>query len=230
MMLRDDAQWLVSRDAVDLNPESLTEPARLLLQTLERERALFFGDLLRLTRLSPGEVEDSLWELVAAGLVTADGFENIRALIDPKRRRGDSRLRQSRPRHAAGRWALVPREASCAGAAEKWAEQLMKRWGVLMRDLLAQESGNPPWRDLLPVLRRMEAQGQIRGGRFIAGFTGEQFAKPEAIDLLRAVRRESASPEIIDVTASDPLHLAGIILPGPRVSRLAASYQPVAAG
>jgi ATP-dependent Lhr-like helicase len=101
----------------------------------------------------------------------------------------------------------------------KFAAQLLLRWGVLFRDLLARESVSPPWRELLPVLRRMEAQGEIRGGRFVEGFTGEQFARPEAIDLLRAVRREQTSePLELDIAPADPLNLVGIILPGPRIS------------
>jgi ATP-dependent helicase Lhr and Lhr-like helicase len=98
---------------------------------------------------------------------------------------------------------------------------LLLRWGVLFRDLLAREAVAPPWRDLLPVLRRMEAQGEIRGGRFVAGFTGEQFARPEAVDLMRAVRRsESADYDAAAVGPADPLNLAGIVLPGARVSVL----------
>ena len=178
-------------------------------------------DLARAAKRLPSETEDALWELVAAGLVTADGFENVRALIDPKRRRGEGRGRNSRPRHSAGRWALVSREAGADERVAKWAEQLLTRWGVLLRDLLAREAGAPPWRDLLPVLRRMEARGQIRGGRFVAGFTGEQFARPEALDLLRSVRRAGEELELKDVPSADPLNLTGIILPGARVSPLA---------
>jgi ATP-dependent Lhr-like helicase len=106
---------------------------------------------------------------------------------------------------------------------EKWAEQLLTRWGVVLRDLLAREAGAPAWRDLLPVLRRMEARGQIRGGRFVAGPTGEQFARPEALDLLRALRRNREPVEMTDIPSADPLNLTGIILPGPRVSPLATS-------
>jgi ATP-dependent Lhr-like helicase len=103
---------------------------------------------------------------------------------------------------------------------EKWAEQLLSRWGVLLRDLLTREAGAPPWRDLLPILRRMEARGQIRGGRFVSGFTGEQFARPEALDLLRAIRRAGDPHPATEVPSADPLNLTGIILPGSRVSPL----------
>jgi ATP-dependent Lhr-like helicase len=176
------------------------------------------------------EVEDGLWELVAAGIVTADGFENLRALVDPKRRRGEGRARHARPRHAAGRWALVRHGAGVSAPEARalfFADQLLERWGVIFRDLLARESLAPPWRDLLPVLRRKEAQGEIRGGRFVAGFAGEQFARPEALDLLRAIRRsDSDTEEQPQIPNSDPLNLAGIILPGPRVSTLLRGFQP----
>jgi ATP-dependent Lhr-like helicase len=212
-LLREDAAWLMGSMP---GRGSLSEAGREVLAALEAERALFFGDLTRLTRRLPSEVEDALWELVAAGLATADGFENLRALIDPKRRGG----RRGRPRHAAGRWALAPHGTDSPDRIENWATQLLARWGVLLRDLLAREAGAPAWRDLLPVLRRMEARGQIRGGRFVAGFTGEQFARPEALDLLRVVRR-SGDADMLQVPMADPLNLTGIILPGARVSPLA---------
>ncbi|HET8549234.1 MAG TPA: DEAD/DEAH box helicase [Bryobacteraceae bacterium] len=222
LLLRQDADWLWGGQAVGAGSQVLSSAAREVFAALEKERALFFGDLVRLTRRLSSEVEDALWELVAAGLVTADGFENLRALIDPKRRRGEGRGRQARPRQSAGRWALVPRApVGAADRVEKWAEQLLLRWGVLLRDLLAREAGAPPWRDLLPVLRRMEARGQIRGGRFVAGFTGEQFARPEALEVLRAIRRAGATAETTDIPTADPLNLTGIILPGARVSPLA---------
>jgi ATP-dependent Lhr-like helicase len=167
-------------------------------------------------------VEDGLWELVAAGLVTADGFENLRSLVDPKRRRGEGKGRSARPRHAAGRWALLRTAAPTAAAShEAFANQLLLRWGVVFRDLLARETLAPAWRDLLVVLRRMEARGEIRGGRFVSGLVGEQFARNEAIDLLRGLRRSEESMEALTVATADPLNLAGIILPGARVSALA---------
>jgi ATP-dependent Lhr-like helicase len=224
--LREDAEWLV--ESAPTTPEGLSHAGREVFDALTKHGASFFNDLVRLTRRLASEVEDALWELTAAGLVTADGFENLRALIDPKRRSGQGRASKHRPRHAAGRWALVMRAPSSLTGDDRirrHATQLLLRWGVLFRDLLARESVTPPWRELLPILRRMEAQGEIRGGRFVAGFTGEQFARPEAIDLLRAVRRSEntgiSAP--IDVSPSDPLSLTGIILPGPRVSALTAA-------
>jgi ATP-dependent Lhr-like helicase len=182
-------------------------------------------DLRLATGRLASEVEDALWELVAAGLVTADGFENLRSLIDPKRRRGEGRGRTSRPRHAAGRWALLPHNSAADPAAmdaavEKFARQLLRRWGVVFRDLIARETLAPAWRDLLVALRRMENRGEIRGGRFVEAFVGEQFALPEALDLLRAVRRDGKTSDDIELAAADPLNLSGILLPGPRLSAL----------
>ncbi len=218
--LREDADWLIAAPAPAIETESLSHAGCDVLEALSDRGASFFGDLVRSTKRLASEVEDALWELTAGGLVTADGFENLRALIDPKRRRGEGRGRLARPRHAAGRWARVTHEASTLTREERarrHAQQLLLRWGVLFRDMLARETVSPPWRDLAPVLRRMEAQGEIRGGRFVAGFTGEQFARPEAIDLLRAVRRAGADT-LDDAPPADPLNLTGIILPGARVN------------
>ncbi|MDP8979207.1 MAG: DEAD/DEAH box helicase, partial [Acidobacteriota bacterium] len=232
IFLRESSDWLAAADPVAKAP-TLSHPAREVLTQIEQRGASFFADLVRATSRLASEVEDGLWELVAAGLVTADGFENLRALVDPKRRRGEGRGRLARPRHAAGRWALVRHPANTvSNEARAWAfaDQLLARWGVLFRDVLARESLAPPWRDLLPVLRRKEAQGEIRGGRFVSGFSGEQFARPEALDLLRAIRRSaSQADEQLEVANADPLNLAGIILPGPRVNTLARSFiEPLA--
>jgi ATP-dependent Lhr-like helicase len=180
-------------------------------------------ELAKTTGLLMSQVEDALWELAAAGLVTADGFENLRALVDPKRRRGEGSARFKMPRHAAGRWALLEHPASGSSSderAEAFARQLLLRWGVIFRDLLARETLAPPWRDLLVALRRMEARGEIRGGRFVSGFLGEQFARAEAVDLLRSVRR-SAPDMALKIPAADPLNLVGIVVPGARISPLA---------
>ena len=129
---------------------------------LESHGASFFNELVRATGRLASEVEDGLWELVAGGLVTGDGFENVRALIDPKRRRGEGRGRSARPRHAAGRWALLNRDQVSTDI-EFFAGQLLDRWGVVFRDVLARETLAPPWRSLLVVLRQWEARGEVRG-------------------------------------------------------------------
>jgi ATP-dependent Lhr-like helicase len=204
LFLREDAGWLLPGPAVET--PTLSHPAQAVYQHIISRGASFFADLSRATGRLASEVEDALWELVAAGLVTADGFENLRSLIDPKRRRGEGRGRTARPRHAAGRWALLRQgEAPPEVPAEPFARQLLARWGVVFRDLAARESLAPPWRNLLVALRRMEARGEIRGGRFIAGSAGEQFALPEALDLLRAVRREAAAPALT-LGPADPLN------------------------
>jgi len=224
LFLREDADWIMGATGPG-DPSALSHPAKDVLLALERNGASFFIDLRRQTGRLASEVEDGLWELLAGGFVTADGFDNLRALIDPKRRSGEGRGGQKRPRHAAGRWALVRHTSHSVSREERvehFARQLLTRWGVLLRDLLVRETLSPPWRDLLPVLRRMEARGEIRGGRFVSGFTGEQFARPEAIELLRSMRRQAEKPDPVAVGNADPLNLTGIILPGPRVSRIAA--------
>jgi ATP-dependent Lhr-like helicase len=240
IFLREDAGWLLEQapqDSTPLEMTALSHPAREVFDALARRGASFLPDLAKATGRLTSEVEDGLWELTAAGLVTADGFENLRALIDPKRRRGEGRERLRRPRHAAGRWDLLHRSFESDGGGEAlrdpatagvpiprveaFARQLLRRWGVVFRDLVARETLAPPWRDLLMTLRRMEARGEIRGGRFVSGFLGEQFALPEAIEALRAIRRMDPGHLPLAVPAADPLNLSGILLPGPRISALA---------
>ena len=217
LFLREDANRLLSPASNQL--PLLSHPARDVLVALESHGASFFNELVRATGRLASEVEDGLWELVAAGLVTGDGFENVRALIDPKRRRGEGRGRSARPRHAAGRWALLNRDA-VATEIDFFATQLLDRWGVVFRDVLSRETLAPAWRDLLQVYRRMEARGEIRGGRFVSGFVGEQFARPEALDLLRHLRRSAKTGEQLEIAPADPLNLSGIVLPGPRTGAL----------
>ncbi len=242
IFLREDARWLVDlgqgRQEPSLFGLPLSHPAREVLEALTRLGASFMGELVRATRRLPSEIEDGLWELAAAGIVTADGFENLRALVDSKRRRGEGRDRLRRPRHAAGRWALLSpekqaappladgdstsrRDSHLAERADAFSKQLLLRWGVVFRDLLARETLAPPWRELLVSLRRMEARGEVRGGRFVAGFLGEQFARPDAVEALRATRRMDVPLGALRVSAADPLNLVGITTPGPRVSALA---------
>lgn len=194
IFLREDSSWLLAGPPPSagsvLGKAVLSHPAREVLTVLEARGASFFTDLTHATGRLASEVEDGLWELVAAGLVTADGFENLRALLDPKRRSGQGKGRMARPRHAPGRWALLRHTAPEPDAnVQRFANQLLQRWGVVFRDVAVKESIAPAWRDLLGALRRMESRGEIRGGRFVEAFLGEQFALPEALDLLRAIRR-----------------------------------------
>ena len=192
----------------------LSHQARDVFESLQKRGASFFVELVKSSGRLASEVEDALWELVAAGLVTADGFDNLRALLDPQRRARGTK----RPRHSAGRWALLDRAGAESTDVEFFAKLLLDRWGVVFRDLLSREPLAPAWRDLLVTFRRMEARGEIRGGRFISGFVGEQFARPEAVDLLRSVRRSQNMGEEVDVALADPLNLTGIVIPGPRTS------------
>jgi ATP-dependent helicase Lhr and Lhr-like helicase len=127
---------------------------------------------------------------------------------------------------ASGRWSLMPGQVAAGDRdelAEAVAEQLAARWGVVFRDVVARENLAVPWRDVLWAFRRMEARGTIRGGRFVTGFSGEQFAHPDAIDALKAVRRQARSGEVARISAADPLNLAGIVLPGPRIAAISAN-------
>jgi ATP-dependent Lhr-like helicase len=208
----------------------LSPSAQAIRRSLQERGASFFSELLHGTRLLASEVEDGLWELVAAGLVTADGFDNLRALIDPKRRRAEASDRNRRPRHVGGRWSLLRPDGSCplpAGSSvERVARQLLQRYGVVFRDLLLRESMVSAWRDLLVCYRRLELTGEIRGGRFVSGFTGEQFALPEALESLRAMKKRpgTAVQQDIKISAADPLNLAGVILPGPRIAAVPSNF------
>jgi len=169
---------------------------------------------VRGTKRLPSEVEEALWQLVAAGLVTADGFDALRSLIDAKRRLGEKGLR-ARPRSSSGRWTLLTSETERIEP-ESFARRLLERWGVVFRDVAIRETLTPPWREVLAALRRMEARGEIRGGRFVHGYVGEQFALPEAIEALRAARRNPDDTELVDVSDYDPLRIANALLPAQR--------------
>ena len=202
-------------------PESrgLSDNARQVLDFLRHRGASFFADIVRGTDKLKAEVETALWELVAAGVVTADGFDNLRSLIDPKRRAGQGSGRTARPRHSAGRWALLytDQTAERNRAVEATAWMLLKRYGIVFRDLLARESNLPKWREMQMAFRRLEDRGEIRGGRFVDGFLGEQFALPVAVESLRATRKMPATGESVTISAADPLNLVGILVPGERV-------------
>jgi ATP-dependent helicase Lhr and Lhr-like helicase len=235
---RDEGAWLLASfvdegKASPSNPlAGLSDVARDVSRSLHDDGASFFADLVRRTGHLPSEVENGLWELAAAGLVTADGFDNLRALMDPRRRRAEGRERSRRPRHAAGRWVLLRNTISARHSlAEQVARQLLRRYGIVFRDLLARESLALSWRDLLMVYRRLELQGEIRGGRFVSGFVGEQFALPEAVESLRALRKNGFGSGLeIKLSAVDPLNLAGIILKGPRVPAVPANFLVIKEG
>jgi len=207
---REDAETLIVARDGEANA-ALSHAAREVLEEIGRRGAPFFGDIVRGTKRLPSEVEEALWQLVAAGLVTADGFDALRSLIDAKRRLGEKGLR-ARPRSSSGRWTLLTAATERIDP-ESFARRLLERWGVLFRDVVARETLAPPWRELLRALRRLEARGEIRGGRFVAGYVGEQFALPEAIEALRAARRSADDSEVVEVSDYDPLRTANALLP-----------------
>ena len=200
-----------------------------MLGALRQRGALFPPDLESLTGRLPSEVEEALWDGVARGLVTADGFRAVRTLFARRAMQnapGRRRLRRGSQlsSRTAGRWSLLPEPpADCDpdDLAEAVAEQLAARWGVVFRDLLARENLAVPWREVLWALRRMEARGTICGGRFVHGFSGEQFAHPDAVGMLREIRKRPRTGETIVLSAADPLNLTGIVLPGPRIPAVA---------
>jgi ATP-dependent Lhr-like helicase len=230
LAIREDLPWLLQAARGDRQPPE-PGPGRTqdVLEALRRDGALFAADLITVTHRLPSEVAEGLWEAVARGLVTSDGFDAVRTLLHGRllaRSAHHHRLRKAGTRatsRAAGRWCLMPTAPATEDAdelAEALAEQLLARWGVVFRDLLARETFSVSWRDVLWALRRMEARGTIRGGRFVNGFSGEQYALPEAVDALRAVRKEELRGETITISAADPLNLLGIVLLGPRAPAL----------
>jgi ATP-dependent Lhr-like helicase len=229
LVVRDDLPWLLTAARGERQPAQ-PGPGRTrdVLDALAERGALFQPDIATLTGRLPTEVEEALWDGVARGLVTADGFRAIRTLLG---RRAAAASHGRRLRRAgrglatgsAGRWSLLPSAMAAEDPdelAEAVAEQLIARWGVVFRDLMTRENLAVSWRDLLWAMRRMEARGTIRGGRFVSGFSGEQFALPEAVDALRSVRKLKLTGERVTVSGADPLNLAGIVLPGPRVPAL----------
>ena len=209
------------------DPPAISARASKVVEYLKSHGASFYDEIVDATRLLRTEVEDVLAELVALGLVHSDSFAGLRALLTPSDRRkpigGGRRHRRTAlfGIEDAGRWALVRRPASFEHeheVVEHIADTLLRRYGVVFWRLLEREAlWLPPWRDLLRVLRRLEARGEIRGGRFVAGITGEQFALPEAVGLLRETRRAPPSSAWISLSAADPLNLVGSIVPGAKV-------------
>jgi ATP-dependent Lhr-like helicase len=211
LFARENADELIVRGGNER--DALSSAAREVLEEIGTRSAPFFADIVRGTKRLPAEVEDALWQLVAAGLVTADGFDALRSLADRKRRSGEKGLR-ARPRSSGGRWSLLTSETPRIDA-EAFARRLLARWGVLFRDVVvARETLAPPWREILVALRRMEARGEIRGGRFVAGYVGEQYALPDAIEALRSARRSNDETDIVTVAAYDPLAVTHGLMPG----------------
>jgi ATP-dependent Lhr-like helicase len=218
--VREESDWMIARHApLTAASRALSHVAREVLEYIRQRGASFFADIVRGIGQLKSEVETALWELVAAGLFTADGFDNLRALIDPKRRAGQGRGRKARPRHSTGRWSLLfsGEATDRAKALEAVCCVLLERYGVVFRELTLREEFPIKWRELLITFRRLEDRGEVRGGRFVDGFLGEQFALPVALESLRAARHLDPSGEVVTLSAADPLNLVGIVLPGERV-------------
>jgi ATP-dependent Lhr-like helicase len=227
-----------------LKPETeLSVAGRTLFDTLAHGGALFFSELVRRSGLLPSQVEEALSQLAALGLVTSDSFDGLRALLVPSHKRptfGRNIGKRGRKTNLAsiefaGRWSLLRTEvisqisgngaesSARDAAVEKFAQVLLGRYGVVFRRLLERESLPVTWYELGRIYRRWEARGEIRGGYFVGGIGGEQFALPEAIGLLRSIRKASPNGELIALSAADPLNLQGILTPGARIAALTAN-------
>jgi ATP-dependent Lhr-like helicase len=228
--LREDALWmdlcLARREIPEAHlTASLSDLANRARSYLGERGAMFPGDLARSLGASAAEAGHALWELVAAGLVTADGFDSLRVLVDSRRKKLFAApagiKRAARP--SAGRWSLL-RAPDAAEQSARWREAaiesachvLLRRYGVVFRDLMERETAMPKWRDLLGIFRRMEARGTVRGGRFVSGFGGEQFALPEALESLRAFRTRGPDTTSVTYSAADPMNLVDVVVPGER--------------
>lgn len=227
---RSDLEWLlqaarpgaVLADGPRPWPGDLSQAAADVIKVFERRGASFFNELQSGSRRLPVEVEDALWELLSRGLITADAVQNLRVLQSPKLRKRQRALQRGGP----GRWFLLQPQEQLEPAVleEKLAWQFLQRYGIVFRDLVVRESLSPPWRDLLQLYRRFEARGEVRGGRFLHGFSGEQFALPEALDVARAVRRAPHTGETLRIAAVDPLNLTGVVTAGARVASQLGKY------
>lgn len=204
-------------------PEGLSATAEKVLDVLKQWGASFFDDLQQQTGLLKTQLESALGELVAWGLVNSDQYQGLRAMITPQKTRQRSRRRavMHAPLAEGGRWSLIRppmQHEDESHRVEQVARTLLTRYGVVFRKLLERENGLPSWRDLLYVFRRLEARGEIRGGRFVQGFAGEHFALPEAVSLLRDQRKKQDTEQLITISSADPLNLTGIVTPGKRVT------------
>ena len=237
--LRPDLPWLMLAKRGEAAPDEPPHgPGRDVLDALCAHGAMFASDLPAVTGRLPAEVQEGLWDLVARGIVTSDGFGAVRSLFSrrddwarrhlPERRRIGLRpalasVRSGR-QPGEGRWALLAPGPGLRlppdELAERVASQLLSRWGVVFWDLACHEDLAVPWREVLWALRRFEARGVARGGRFVTGFAGEQYALPEALDELRHVSRSDRQAVPLRLSATDPLNLSSVILPGKRVPAL----------
>ncbi|HWP57780.1 MAG TPA: DEAD/DEAH box helicase [Candidatus Acidoferrales bacterium] len=229
-LLRDHLEYFlepVTRPWEEIG--ALSGPAQTVAHYLEERGASFLTDIARGTGLLKTQAEEALWELVARGLVTGDGIAGLRVLLKPQAKRLPRRRlrliaggRSAERLMPLGRWSLWRVQQSSAAGSEQatnfLARQLLSRYGVVFRELLLRESMKLSWRALVQVYRRWEAQGEIRGGRFVSGFVGEQYALPEAVEMLRAMRRAGQKGSTTIVCAADPLNMVGILTPGPRIS------------
>jgi ATP-dependent Lhr-like helicase len=221
--------WKSASSATAAERSGLSSTATSVFGDLSDYGASFFEQVAERTALLRTQLEQALAELVCAGLVTADSASGLRALLvsnqQDRRRRGRRRNRVNfNGMDEAGRWSVIHRDEPTRSERDSGAERialiLLKRYGVVFRRLMERETLLPPWRDLLIIYRKMEARGEVRGGRFVAGYTGEQFALPEAVGELRQVRRSDKDGELISVSATDPANLVGILTGGQKLPAL----------
>jgi ATP-dependent Lhr-like helicase len=231
-LVREERDWFLDAPAAPLEELSVLSPmASEVAGYLQRHGASFLADIARDTGLLKVKAEEALWELVARGVATGDGVAGLRVLLTPEQKRQGRRARlrvitggrTSERLMPVGRWSLwrAPHQAEELGQekrCEHQARQLLSRYGVVFRELLAREASAPSWRVLLQTYRRLEARGEIRGGRFVNGFVGEQFALPHAVDRLRAHRRSEVRHEAAIIAAADPLNLVGVLTAGAKIS------------
>ena len=234
MGLRASLPWLLQPQ--DESGSEIVGAARDVLDFLRERGASFLQDIAAGTQRLPSETEKALWQLAANGAVTTDGFNPVRSMVDgtTRRVRRSGRSRRGAPRRSlSSRWSLldsaVPVRVGDASAGNDEKDirargmQLLQRYGVVFPEVLRRDALAPRWRELAGFYRRAEARGEVRGGRFVAGFVGEQFALPEAVERLRGLRNARTDGRLLTVSACDPLNLAGVLTPGPRVASVPAN-------
>ena len=238
LFLREDIRWVVPERSQPV-AEQLSGAAQDVLFVLQQQGAMFASDLQYTTQLLPAQLADALGELIARGWISSDGFAGLRNLFEQEQPgigsvsyRGHSRVkpRQRVSTGRAGRWALwrpaeLPDHPQASQQRlEHWAWQLLRRWGVVFRDLLEREQMAPRWYELTQFYRRLEARGEIRGGRFIRGVAGEQFALSDTVAQLRKLRQTAPdAQELLILRGTDPLNLVGILTPQPRIPSTSAN-------